>query len=175
MSSLICPHCQYENVVVTCGFCLQCGFDVVVTEDGASESVERSQSPDRILADAVAAKFNTVAVETADSQAVRIALSDDRAQVVHFQTDDQDNSCVAIFSICGPAAERNALPLLTWNSRLTDSFFSSRKIDGQAMFVLESRQRFNQFETMNATTAATHLGQLADSVEAKISAGADQY
>ena len=28
MSVLICPECQYVNVVVSCGFCLQCGIDL---------------------------------------------------------------------------------------------------------------------------------------------------
>ena len=25
--TLTCPNCSYENIVVSCGFCIQCGFD----------------------------------------------------------------------------------------------------------------------------------------------------
>ena len=42
--SLICPNCSYENIVVGCGFCIQCGFDTKVREDNGPTEATSSFS-----------------------------------------------------------------------------------------------------------------------------------
>ena len=178
MNSLVCPHCQYENVVVTCGFCLQCGIDLDVEDTGISESLSqnanRIKPPAQTLAEAVSEQLSGTLVADADTWAVRISLAGDRNQVVHF-ADDPANKLVVIFSICGPAVERNAFPLITWNGQLEDCYFAARDIHGKKLFVLTGRERLDGTATAAAILLAHRLGKLADSVEAKISAGADQH
>jgi hypothetical protein len=178
MNSLICPHCQYENVVVTCGFCLQCGIDLDVSENGfaAPRAADKpTESSAQLLAQAVANQLQGTAVATDEAWAVRLPLKTGRHQVVHFSANPQDENMVSVFSLCGPVVERNALPLITWNGQLEDSFFAARNIDGKMMFVLTCRALLSGSNTDGAIAMAGKLGNLADSVEAKISAGADQH
>ena len=178
MNSLICPHCQYENVVVTCGFCLQCGIDLDTSDTavkGTPAANGATESPAQYLAHAVSNQLQGTIVETEESWAVRLQLKNGRHQVVHFAANSSDENLICIFSICGPAVERNALPLITWNGQLDDAFFAARNIDGKMMFVLTSRELLSSQNTVAATSVAGRLGNLADSVEAKISAGADEH
>lgn len=177
MNSLICPHCQYENVVVTCGFCVQCGVDLDLNDvhGDATPTTSSSASSAQTLAQAVAAQLQGTAVATDESWAVRLQLQSGRHQVVHFTEHSQDEQTISVYSICGPAVERNALPLITWNGQLDDSFFAARNIDGKMMFVLTSRDLLSGWDTNSAVAIAGRLGKLADSVEAKISAGADEH
>jgi hypothetical protein len=178
MSTLTCSACQYENVVVTCGFCLQCGIDIEVDGTGGCGSPPTSKHPTAVqrVAEAVAQHSGSQPVDEGDSWAVRVSLSNGRQQVAHFESaNGSPTDEVSFFSICGPAIERNALPLMIWNERLEDGYFAARTIHGKRMYVLKSRNTYSKYDTLSIVSAVQSLVQLADTVEAKISAGADVF
>lgn len=178
MSVLICPACQYENVVVSCGFCLQCGIDLdgrqlspqTVQPEAAAPNAETDCVA--ALAAALAEQLSATVVDAKGTWAVRLATTDGRHQVVHLVPGEQ---ATTLLSICGPAIEQNAMPLLVWNSQLRQTSFAARKINGRMMFVATSHHVPDAADLAATVAAVQSLAQLADRVEAKISAGADHH
>ena len=119
---------------------------------------------------AIAERLAGTVVDGNDSWAIRLATTDSRYQVVHLI---QGELGVTLLSICGPASEQNAMPLLVWNSQLDGASFAARKINGRMMFVVASHHLPDPADLDSTIAAVQSLAQLADRVEAKISAGAD--
>ena len=127
---LICPHCQYENIVLTCGFCLQCGEDVSAaplipqlraeaSTPGCSAAGFEDTTLSQLITQA-AAKLKASHTEIDRGWRLTIRVGGGRKQTVHVLRGGEDEGLelVAFLSLCGPARPDLAMKLLEWNSRL---------------------------------------------------------
>jgi hypothetical protein len=187
--TLRCPQCEYENLVLTCGFCIQCGADLshlvpelpeITSPDSSSTAeIASDHSADNVSA-LVTAGATLLGVTPARSSAgwrLTLPTRNDRKQAIHVLVDDKDQAkCTLCFlSICGSASSDNAMALLEWNSRLTGCAFAVRTINDERMFVLTANLPVHMLDAALLAETAQRIAKRADQVENKLSLGADKY
>lgn len=185
MSTLVCPKCQYENIVLTCGFCLQCGNDLSDHDtndstDATSPSVHADEPQPKDLAVRLQQALGTLGAPLEESQngwTAQLTTTDERRQRIHImETTSEDGApLVSFLSICGPAEARNATALLECNARLKTCAFAIRKINGESMFVVTANYPVSALEPDEIARTINEIAIYADRVEAQVGAGADRY
>ncbi len=153
--TLVCPHCKYENIVLTCGFCLQCGEDLsdvapdlkplssssspsYLDSSASARVMSTARSLSRLIVEA-AATLDASCTESDRGWRLTINVDNGRKQTVHVlqgETKESSEQIVAFLSMCGPASSDLAMTLLEWNARLTNCAFAIRTINGEKMTVL---------------------------------------
>lgn len=115
--------------------------------------------------------------ESGDTWQITVPLQPLRKQrvTVDFgQRDPAGAAVVAFWSICGPAAEQNALSLLRHNATLIDGSFAIRDIEGVPMIVLQASQIAATLDPLAVSRILAAIAWQADQVEQRL-AGADAY
>ena len=181
--TLKCPRCEYENIVLTCGFCLQCGQDMTTEEirmattatDNPSTHVAQTGAPafDELVQSA-AKDIDAPCEKTKSGWKLTLELAENRQQSVYVMESDTPG-IVSFLSICGSASEANAMALLDWNGRLTECAFAIRKIAGNKMFVLTSNWPLVALDVATTVRRIQIVAERADRVEAKLGQGVDRY
>ncbi|MBN2291601.1 MAG: SPFH domain-containing protein, partial [Pirellulales bacterium] len=112
--------------------------------------------------------------ETADTWQVTVPLGTLRKQIVTIQfgeTDQDGQSIVTYWSICGPALDKNALSLLRYNAKIVHGAFSVRTIDGVEMVVLQANQMAETMSPLEISRVLSAVAWQADKVEQKLVGG----
>jgi hypothetical protein len=102
------------------------------------------------------------------------ALRKQRVTIEFGRTDNAGNAIVSMWSICGPAAEQNALSLLRYNDQLLHGAFSVRGTEAGEMVVLQANFLADTLGGTDVTQTLSALAWQADKAEEKL-LGGDQY
>lgn len=185
--TLTCPHCGYENIVLTCGFCLQCGEDIsapsLADDDAHCPDPSDGARDEGRLAQLITQASTRLAAScraTDRGWKLSIPVSSGRKQTVHVLRGDEAESdesvaLVAFLSVCGPVREDLAVRLLEWNSRLVQCAFAIRTIQGQKMIVIGANQPVDTLMLPQVIEALTTIADRGDAVENRIGEGVDRY
>lgn len=183
MSKLVCPYCHYENIVLTCGFCLHCGRDLTGVSATAESETNAAPSAEPQTADLesrlrAACRLLGAPLESSrNGWTAQLSTKNDRQQRIHMMETIGDNhdSLVSFLSICGPAEPKNAMSLLECNSRLKTCAFAIRKINGNSMFVVTANYPVDVLTAREMARTINEIVAYADRVEAQIGTGTDRY
>ena len=179
--TLRCPRCDYENIVLTCGFCLQCGQDMSESEIQQAMAPTSISYPTELNAMSVeelvrraAEEIGTPCEEIKSGWKLTLDLAGGRQQTVYVMQSDAPD-VVSFLSICGAASDANAMALLDWNGQLTECAFAARRISGKKMFVLTSNWPVVALDVPQTIRRIQLVAERADRVEAKLGQGADRF
>lgn len=112
--------------------------------------------------------------ESGDAMQITVPLGQLRKQMVNvdFVTEaDNTGKVVRFWSVCGPATEKNAIPLLRYNARLVYGAFGFRKIQGQDMVVLQATLPAETLVAVDVARVVPAIAWQADRVEEKLTGG----
>ncbi|MCA9262428.1 MAG: hypothetical protein KDA60_01210 [Planctomycetales bacterium] len=198
--SLVCPVCSYENVVLTCGFCLQCGAEFDESEVPSGPSHIEEAPPSRSVP--VFANESAVAVETepftvaaalatlrrlerdrawqftevVNGWQVVTPVEDDRKQRLHVtcEPDKHNQLKLRITSLAGPYRQELALPLLQSNIRAELAAVAVREINGKTYLVVTFGSPLDLLSSELFCAAMWNVAKLADRIEHKLNRGRDR-
>lgn len=94
-----------------------------------------------------------------------------RKQVVYAtfgRSDDAGHQLITFWSICGPANDRHAMPLLRYNATLLHGAFAIRQVQGQATVVLQANLMADTLDPLEVSRTLAALAWQADKVEQKL-------
>ena len=187
--SLVCPKCDYENIVLSCGFCLQCGADIAIAEQGGETEAAEQQSSvnpirqgmvqhlDRTIR-LIARQANYAIRSTDERWRIQVSLSDGRSQNVLLSVGEQDDDgeeMLRFLSMCGAATDKNALPLLKMSGRSPYCAFAVRKVGTQDAFVVTGTLPAGSAGRESIGKMLLSVASRADQVEKRIRTGGDRY
>lgn len=96
------------------------------------------------------------------------ALRKQRVTVDFGQRDPSGNPMVAFWSICGPAAEKNAMLLLRYNTQMLHGAFAVRDVAGASKVVLQANQLANTLDPLSVSRILSAIAWQADKVEQRL-------
>jgi len=96
------------------------------------------------------------------------ALRKQRVTVDFGQQDPSGNPLVAFWSICGPAAEKNAMSLLRYNTKMVYGAFAIREVAGTPRVVLQANQLANTLDPLSVSRIFSAIAWQADKVEQRL-------
>ena len=188
--TLICSNCSYENVVVSCGFCLQCGYD---TKNGnRSSAAEASAQADPplptaaelppatdlserrvtgVVAEDPAAALQHLLCQLSEREefswkemeggwCVEVVVNQRRRQQV-LLTIDRRRATLRLLSPCGPDREELAQRLLETNSRLPFGAFATSVLGTQRITVVTETVPSAQLECLSFQQMLTSIATTA--------------
>ena len=120
---------------------------------------------------AVAAAAGYTVAESGDAWQVTVPVGPLRKQLVHVdfgRTDDAGHPIVAYWSICGPAAEHNAMTLLEYNTKLLHGAFAVKQLDGARLVVIQANQLAETLDQLEVSRVLSAVAWQADKVEQKL-------
>lgn len=115
--------------------------------------------------------------ESGDQWEITIGLGTTRKQKVHVdfdQSDREGQAMVCFWSVCGPAAENNALTLLRYNTSMLHGAFAVKTLDGREAVVLQANQLAETLDPLEVSRVLSAIAWQADAVEQKL-LGSDEY
>jgi hypothetical protein len=122
----------------------------------------------------VAASAGYHVEESAGALRITVPVGTLRKQVVSVafdQRDDQGHAVVSCWSVCGPAAEKNATALLRYNAGMLHGAFALRKVQGAEKVVLQSNHLAQTLDPLEVSRTLSALAWQADKVEEKLTGG----
>jgi hypothetical protein len=141
-----------------------------------SDLARVKQDPKQLIRNIVQAAGYPL-VESGDSWQVTVpvdALRKQRVTIEFARSDASGKPIVAMWSICGPAAEQNAMSLLRYNDQLLHGAFSVRGTQSGEMIVLQANFLADTLGGTDVTQTLSALAWQADKAEEKL-LGDDQY
>ena len=189
--TLVCNRCGYENIILTCGFCIQCGGSMTTEAADASgpghtaakTTAEAARAPSATpladLARQITQALDTKGIHVSAMEngwLATVDLTKGRQQKVYLlpSEDQLGNSMLAFTSLCGTASASNALKLLEWNSRLFDCAFAARTVNGNKLFVLTANRPLIALDEDSILQTVRQIAVRADHVESRME-GEDRY
>ena len=115
--------------------------------------------------------------ESGDHWEITIEVGPTRKQKVHVDFDQSDreaHAMVCFWSVCGPAAENNALTLLRYNTSMLHGAFAVKTLDGRETVVLQANQLAETLDPLEISRVLSAIAWQADAVEQKL-LGGDEY
>ncbi|HVP10579.1 MAG TPA: zinc-ribbon domain-containing protein [Phycisphaerae bacterium] len=188
MPARFCPNCQCENPVGA-PFCMRCGTllaclalpDADLSDTGIIEpepaAVDARPTTEELLK-RVVTEAGFEHHKTRAGYRVTVPLTEGRHQHVHVMFnghDDDGHDVISFLSICGPADERQAMPLLRFNGKLTYAAFAVRVIGGKDHIVVTANQPAATADPAEIRKFLVAVAKHADAVEKKIGKGQDVY
>jgi|GEM_PF-6914102 len=188
----VCPKCHYRNIVVHCGFCLQCGNDLPPLDPppGDAETAQptppaaagsrhdlRTRKLDRAIR--LVASQAGFALRTADRRwQVGVRLRGGRRQHVLLALGEKDREgeeMLRFLTVCGPASAPHALALLKFNGRSPYCSFAVRTVGKHEAFVATATLPADCADREIIRKTLLSIAHHADALERKILAGRDQH
>ncbi len=114
--------------------------------------------------------------ESPDHCELVVPVSSLRKQKVHVdftRSDREGHAMVSFWSICGPAAEKNAMALLRYNATMLHGAFAVKAVDGGQAVVLQANQLAETLDPLEVTRVLAAIAWQADRVEQKLGGGDD--
>ncbi len=112
--------------------------------------------------------------ETEDQLQIVVPLGATRKQRVNVQfgrSGEPEQPVVRYWSVCGPLVEKNALPLLRYNSTILHGAFAVMTVGGREMVVLQAGQLAEALDPLEVSRTLAALAWQADQVEQKLTGG----
>lgn len=116
--------------------------------------------------------------ESGDAWQITIPLQPLRKQRIFVDFSQKDRSgtpIVAFWSICGPAAERNAMSLLRYNTTMLHGAFAVREVERAPKIVLQANQLADTLDPLSVSRLLAALAWQADKVEQKLLGEEDEH
>ncbi|NLY01595.1 MAG: SPFH domain-containing protein [Rhodopirellula sp.] len=115
--------------------------------------------------------------ESRDHWEITIPVGPTRKQKVHVdfgQSDGERHGMVSFWSVCGPAAENNALALLRYNASMLHGAFAVKTVDAAPLAVLQANHLAETLDPLEISRTLSAIAWQADAVEEKL-LGGDEY
>jgi len=131
----------------------------------------------KALVRSVAAAAGYALQESGDTWQVVVPVGSLRKQKLHVefgQPDESGHAMVLFWSVCGPAAENNAMLLLRYNAETVHGAFALRQIEGREMVVLQAKQLAATLTPLEVSRVLSAIAWQADQAEQKL-VGSDEY
>jgi len=132
-----------------------------------------TKDPKAMVASVAEAAGYTVVHEGAAVH-VTVPLQSLRKQKVTIEfgkTDQEGHPIVSLWSICGPASEKNAMSLLRYNTKMLHGAFAVRAVNGGEAIVLQANLMAETIDPLEVSRALSALAWQADKVEQKLVGG----
>ena len=129
-----------------------------------------TRNPQAMVASVAEAAGYRVAAE-GDSLEITVPLQSLRKQKVHVEfgkSDEAGHLIVAFWSVCGPAAEKNAMVLLRYNTKMVHGAFAVRSVGGAEMIVLQTNLMAETVDPLEISRTLSAVAWQADRVEQKL-------
>jgi membrane protease subunit (stomatin/prohibitin family) len=137
---------------------------------GQLHAVQAQVDPKAVLR-AVAQAASYKVAEAGDQMKLTIPVGTTRKQVVTIQFGQNDlegQPLVTIWSICGPADEKNAAALLRYNNTVVHGAFAVRNIEGQDRVVLQANLAAGALNAPEVGRILSAIAWQADKVEQQL-------
>ncbi len=115
--------------------------------------------------------------ESGESWEITVPVGATRKQKVHVdygQSDREGHAMVSFWSVCGPAAENNAMALLRYNASMLHGAFAVKMLDGGPAAVLQANHLAEALDPLEISRTLSAIAWQADTVEEKL-VGSDEY
>jgi hypothetical protein len=181
-----CARCARPNPPAL-AFCEGCGLPLGSLQPDASagrDALGVYEAPDPSDSD-LGADLRDLALRSGFEAApfghgwrVIVPLPLDRAQAVylgHDGTDTEGRALIGLVSVCGPANDRDARPLLKLNARAVEGHFAIKTLRGEEYFVVARTILADSARTVDAREMVRRIAQSADGLEGRLSRGRDLY
>jgi len=125
----------------------------------------------------VAAAAGYTLDEAADAWQITVplqALRKQRVTVEFAQRDPSGNPIVAFWTICGPAADRNAMSLLRYNTTMLHGAFAVKDLPDGPKVVVQVNQMAETLDPLSVSRILSAVAWQADKVEQRL-VGGDEY
>jgi hypothetical protein len=96
------------------------------------------------------------------------SLRKQKVAVEFGRSDESGHPIVAFWSICGPAAEKNAMSLLRYNTKMLHGAFAVRSVGGAEMIVLQANLMAETLDPLEISRVLSAIAWQADKVEQKL-------
>jgi len=114
--------------------------------------------------------------ESGGTVEITIPIGSLRKQVVHVEfgkSDDAGHDVVTYWSVCGPAADKHAMTLLRYNTKMLHGAFAVRDVGQSPMVVLQANQMAETLDPLEVSRVLSAIAWQADKVEQKLGGGDD--
>lgn len=116
--------------------------------------------------------------ESGDMWQLTVPLQPLRKQRIFVDFSQKDPSgapIVAFWSVCGPAAEQNALSLLRYNTTMLHGAFAVREVERVPKVVLQANQLADTLDPLSVSRLLAALAWQADKVEQRLVGDEDEH
>ncbi len=184
--TIVCARCTLANHVSE-RYCSCCGLPlgaVLADAGAANDALGPYEQPDpadpdvaRLIRDFVRRGGYELTPSGQGWQAV-VPLRLDRRQAVYLGpagTDAEGRSFLTLVSVCGTVNDRDCRTLLKLNARIVEGHFAIRVLRGEEYFVVIDNLPAETLPSIDAPGVIRRIAELADSLEDRLSRGADVY
>jgi hypothetical protein len=183
---IACARCTHANAP-TSRFCDGCGLPLGSARADAEVGVDvlgpyeppEPADPDtgRVVRELVQ-RSGLDATPFGHGWRVVVPLRLDRRQAVYVApagSDPEGRAIVALVSVCGPANDRDARPLLKLNARAVEGHFAIKVLRGEEYFVVHHNLAAELAPLLDAAGLIRRIAETADGLEDRLSRGRDLY